>query len=96
METMVNQNSNMLDGLSDKLDYVNERTAAAIAISNIPYLTEKYKMSIGFGAGFAGKANVYGAALTGTSKNFSYKAGAFVSGRGRVTANITTGIILGR
>ena len=96
METMVNQNSNMLDGLSDKLDYVNERTAATIAISNIPYLTEKYKMSIGFGAGFAGKANVYGAAVTGTSKNFSYKAGAFVSGRGRVTANITTGIILGR
>lgn len=96
METMVNQNSNMLDGLSDKLDYVNERTAAAIAISNIPYLTEKYKMSIGFGAGFAGKANVYGMAVSGTAKVFSYKAGAFVSGRGRVTANITTGIILGR
>lgn len=96
METMVNQNSNMLNGISDKLDYVNERTAAAIAVSNIPYLTEKYKMSIGFGAGFAGKANVYGMAVSGTAKMFSYKAGAFVSGRGRVTANITTGIILGR
>lgn len=96
LEKMVNRNSDMLNGISDKLDYVNERTAAAIAVSNIPYLTEKYKMSIGFGAGFAGKANVYGMAVSGTGKVFSYKAGAFVSGRGRVTANITTGIILGR
>ena len=96
LEQMVNQNSNMLDGISDKLEYVNERTAATIAISNIPYLTEKYKMSIGFGAGFAGKTSVYGIALSGTSKTLSYKAGAFISGKGRVTANITTGIILGR
>lgn len=96
LEKMVDRNSNILDVISDKLDYVNERTAATIAISNIPYLTEKYKMSIGFGAGFAGKANVYGIALSGTSKTLSYKAGAFVSGKGRVTANITTGIILGR
>lgn len=96
LEQMINRNSNMLDEISDKLDYVNERTAATIAISNIPYLTEKYKMSIGFGAGFAGKANVYGIAVSGTNKILSYKAGAFVSGKGRVTANITTGIILGR
>lgn len=96
LEKLVNRNSDMLDGISNKLNYVNERTAAAIAISNIPYLTEKYKTSIGFGAGFAGKANVYGMAVSGTAKIFSYKAGAFVSSRGRVTANITTGIILGR
>lgn len=96
LEKLVNRNSDMLDGISNKLNYVNERTAATIAISNIPYLTEKYKMSIGFGAGFAGKANVYGMAVSGTTKIFSYKAGAFVSGKGRVTANITTGIILGR
>ena len=96
LEKLVNKNSDMLDGISNKLNYVNERTAAAIAISNIPYLTEKYKMSIGFGAGFAGKTSVYGIALSGTSKTLSYKAGAFVSGKGRVTANITTGIILGR
>ena len=96
IDRMTQGNFNLLNDLSGKLQYLNERTAAAMAIANIPYLTENHRMTIGFGAGFTGKANTYGMAFTGTGKRLSYKAGAFVSGRGRVTGNVTAGLILGR